>query len=189
MKKIMFALAAVAMAAGVQAAQFSWSFSQIREGWDDGTVKADGTAYLFLVGTQGATEAAVASAISGATDATALATSLSAMAIDTTSVASGVAEGTTASGISATAPAQLFFAVISDDGHVYQGAATTITTIETLGVTDVPFGSQKTATMAAGAWTDKSGSGGGGGGGTIPEPTSGLLLVVGGAMLALRRKR
>ena len=27
------------------------------------------------------------------------------------------------------------------------------------------------------------------GGGTIPEPTSGLLLLVGGAMLALRRKR
>jgi len=29
----------------------------------------------------------------------------------------------------------------------------------------------------------------GGGGGTIPEPTSGLLLLLGGAMLALRRKR
>ena len=30
---------------------------------------------------------------------------------------------------------------------------------------------------------------GGGGGGDIPEPTSGLLLLVGGAMLALRRKQ
>ena len=29
----------------------------------------------------------------------------------------------------------------------------------------------------------------GGGGETIPEPTSGLLLLVGGAMLALRRKQ
>ena len=30
---------------------------------------------------------------------------------------------------------------------------------------------------------------GGGGGGDIPEPTSGLLLALGGAMLALRRRR
>ena len=33
------------------------------------------------------------------------------------------------------------------------------------------------------------GSGGGGEGGGVPEPTSGLLLLVGGAMLALRRKQ
>ena len=31
--------------------------------------------------------------------------------------------------------------------------------------------------------------GGGGSGGDVPEPTSGLLLLVGGAMLALRRKQ
>ena len=34
-------------------------------------------------------------------------------------------------------------------------------------------------------WTDTSGGGSGG----VPEPTSGLLLLVGGAMLALRRKQ
>lgn len=33
------------------------------------------------------------------------------------------------------------------------------------------------------------GTGGGGGGGDTPEPTSGILLLVGGAMLALRRKQ
>ena len=32
-------------------------------------------------------------------------------------------------------------------------------------------------------------SGGGGSGGDVPEPTSGLLLALGGAMLALRRRR
>ena len=36
-------------------------------------------------------------------------------------------------------------------------------------------------------WTAVGGGGGGGGG--VPEPTSGLLLALGGAMLALRRKR
>ncbi len=35
----------------------------------------------------------------------------------------------------------------------------------------------------------KAFGGGGSGGGDVPEPTSGLLLLVGGAMLALRRKQ
>lgn len=39
------------------------------------------------------------------------------------------------------------------------------------------------------ATSGKSFGGGSGGGGDIPEPTSGLLLLVGGAMLALRRKQ
>ena len=37
---------------------------------------------------------------------------------------------------------------------------------------------------SAGTW-----AGGGQGGETVPEPTSGLLLLVGGALLGLRRKR
>ena len=41
-------------------------------------------------------------------------------------------------------------------------------------------------------WLDESDLGGAGwtkSGGGVPEPTSGLLLVLGGAMLALRRRR
>ena len=185
MKKIMFTLAAVACAVTMQAAQFNWTISQVREGWDDSSVKAAGTAYLFLVGSNGATEAAVASAISGAKDASSLGTTLSGMAIDTKDLSAGAAGGLTADGITATAPADLFFAVISDDGYAYQGAAVNVTTIETLGSTEVLFGSQKTASSAASAWSNV----GGGGSGGVPEPTSGLLLLVGGAVLALRRKQ
>ena len=185
MKKLLMLAIATTFVIASQAAQFEWSGSQVREGWDDSTVKATGTAYLFLVGSNGATEAAVASAISGATSASALATTLSGMAIDTTDVSGGLFTKTTAEGLSATAPAQLFFAVISDDGYAYQGAAQTVATIEVLGPTGVAFGSQKTATSAASAWTNA----GGGGGGDIPEPTSGLLLLVGAGMLALRRKQ
>ncbi len=46
------------------------------------------------------------------------------------------------------------------------------------------YGASDWNTMTAGG-----GGGGGGGQGGIPEPTSGLLLLVGGAMLALRRKQ
>ena len=38
-------------------------------------------------------------------------------------------------------------------------------------------------------WTVNLAGSGGGGTGGVPEPTSGLLLVLGGAMLALRRRR
>ena len=43
-----------------------------------------------------------------------------------------------------------------------------------------------TTDMASAGWTPSSGGGGTGG---VPEPTSGLLLALGGAMLALRRRR
>ena len=178
MKKLMMFVAVAICAAVTQAATFDWSVTQVREGWADSTVKADGTAYLFLVGSNGATEAAVASAISGATDASALATVLGGMAIDSTSLASGTIANISGD-VSATAPADLFFVVISDDGYAYQGAAQTVTTIETLGSTTVAFGSQKTASSASSAWTNVG----------APEPTSGILLLMGMGLLGLRRKR
>ena len=46
----------------------------------------------------------------------------------------------------------------------------------------VPDGFLDTSDLASAGWTKT-------GGGGVPEPTSGLLLLVGGAMLALRRKR
>ena len=185
MKKLLMFAAAAAVAVASQAAQFEWGLKQVREGWDNADNKATGTAYLFLVGANGATEAAVSSAISGAKDASALGTTLGGMAIDTQSVADGLVAATSPDGIAATAPAQLFFAIISDDGYAYQGGVQTVTTIETLGPTSVDFGTQKTASSAASAWSNV----GGGGSGGVPEPTSGLLLLVGGAVLALRRKQ
>ena len=178
MKKLMVLATVAFCAIMAQAAQFEWSASQLREGWVDGSVKADGTAYLFLVGANGASVDAVTAAISGAKDVTALGTTLAGMAIDTKSVATGVITGTTAEGIAATAPATLFFAVISDEGYAYQGATVTVTEIEALGSTTVSFGSQKTASSASGAWTA-----------VAPEPTSGLLMLVGFGALALRRRR
>ena len=46
----------------------------------------------------------------------------------------------------------------------------------------IPEGVLDISDLASAGWTKTGGS-------DVPEPTSGLLLLVGGAMLALRRKR
>ena len=181
MKKLMM-LAAVALCAVMaQAAQFEWTATNVRNGWDDGATRINGTAYLFLVGANGASVDAVASAISAAKDdatlGAALGTTLAGMAIDSYTFESGAIAGMTGA-VDATAPASLFFAVISDDGYAYQSGTVTADAIEALGATQVTFGSQKTASSASSAWTA-----------VAPEPTSGLLMLVGLGALALRRRR
>ena len=57
-------------------------------------------------------------------------------------------------------------------------AAKSATALET-GTATIAFGNLATASQAAGAWTTAA----------VPEPTSGLLLVLGMAGLALKRKR
>lgn len=81
-----------------------------------------------------------------------------------------------------------YFVIVSDDaksftyvkadlsGFVYDPAAQQ--------TSPGSFDSLSVSAIAAGTRQDF-----GGGGGDVPEPTSGLLLLVGGAMLALRRKQ
>ena len=56
------------------------------------------------------------------------------------------------------------------------GATKDVTFTSATGNKSLAFGSQATITQAAGAWT------------AVPEPTSGLLLLLGMAGLALKRK-
>ncbi len=78
----------------------------------------------------------------------------------------------------------LALVVLSGSDYVISGAASY--TAYTTGVDEPsgePFGSAQGSAPIV-AWTSTSG----GGGSDVPEPTSALLLVMGGAMLALRRK-
>lgn len=81
---------------------------------------------------------------------------------------------------------EVYIIIVSgDDAKSY-----TYTKVDWSGLTyegvETPPGSYDTTVDALLAGMSKTFSGGSGG---VPEPTSGLLLLVGGAMLALRRRR
>ena len=69
-----------------------------------------------------------------------------------------------------------FYFVIESDGKAFTSAKVNAITQAT-STQAIGFGNMATATQAAGAW------------GTVPEPTSALLMVLGVAGLALRRRR
>ena len=73
-----------------------------------------------------------------------------------------------------------FYFVIEEGGKTFTSDTKTLVAQATATVT-VNFGNMATATQDSSNWV--------GGGGDVPEPTSGLLLLVGGALLALRRKQ
>ena len=74
-------------------------------------------------------------------------------------------------------------ATIADSTSFFTTAVKDFKTYEGANSISIAFGTQKTASQQA--WSGSIG----GGGGDVPEPTSGLLLLIGGAMMALRRKQ
>ena len=203
MKKIMFILAATAMAASVQAASVSWTCTNVKDGSGN---PISGVAYFVNAETLSQSEF---KALSGATamidalkfdvDDGAGGTKKQAMysfnpsAAGKYTDADGVANATLGLKDATASSAYLVVfdtATITDASHYYLTDVKTFDTYAGTMTQNVKWGSQSTASQAAGAWADVKTSGGGGtSGGDAPEPTSGLLLLVGGAMLALRRKQ
>ena len=175
MKKIMFILTAVALTTGVHAAQVAWQLS--------GDSSMDGYKVYVLLGdaaqTTWADEAAVAAAaLTGGTGT--MAKQGRVYSVLGTVNDDRVVKGETVN---------LYYVIVNGDQF-----ATTSPYNATAGVYDMSAGdSPVNATSQAGTgrtYTSFSGGGSGGGeGGGVPEPTSGLLLLVGAGMLALRRKQ
>ena len=178
MKKIMIALAAVAIAAVSQAATVRWTMSQVQA--SDGSGAASG--YLAMVFDATTAQSDVIAAVM-AKDATTLATLANNWSQTTTSNASGLLSSA-GNGNYAASDAFSVYLVLFDAGSVadasnYFVSETKNGSINAAGSNATlafgTFASQVTATGAG--WT------------AVPEPTSGLLMLFGMAGLALRRRR
>ena len=152
-------LAAV-IVAGVAANAAAFKWSGANVYGPDGTTKFSGTAYLYC-------DALSSESLSSATVANG--------AIAATTFNVDVSEAS----ISAGTMYDFYFIVTTD----YKGSEVSYTSSAVSknalgnGTQTIGFGNQQSATQAAGAWA------------AVPEPTSGLLMLLGVAGLALKRKR
>ncbi len=190
MKKLMFIAAVVAVGL-VQAASLDWSIAPKAFLMSDGTTKPNGvTVYLFDA-TSAATflanlddgklgDSISAETLTGAAGYLTSGTTYSNTRTQLLNNNYGSAKGTVTVGGNAGDMFDLV-AIVLDDGGKYlvSGAARGVS------YTDSPDdGSASQFNMTANGWKTYTPASS-----DVPEPTSGVLLLVGGAMLALRRKR
>ena len=177
MKKIMFTLLATcAICVTAQASAVDWQFTTR----STSTAAVGGTAYLILgaAGTYATVDDVIAASVDNAS-----------MVANGSKLVTNPQTWDTATGeVGSTAS---FSIVLVDSGATgYYVAATGLTGTyydPTDALTQKPTAISQTVSTAITASSMTSFSGGSGGG--VPEPTSGLLLLVGAGMLALRRKQ
>ncbi len=186
MKKVMIGLAAIALSLGVQAAVVNWKLTT------GGTTYAGMNVYAFTAADLATTSALDACKSTTASDWTTF------FATGDKGTASGsgnrLAAGASTSGIAS--GENLTFVIV--DGSVAEGSNYYVFSpveIPAANVYEPPasgaeWNSLKAANLTlAGSGKFTAGSTPTPGPDPLPEPTSGLLLLVGGAMLALRRKQ
>ena len=196
MKKLMFMLAAAAMAACTQAASVYWTCTYVAKSADNYVdnclayfVNADALSRDDMLALSGKGADAISTALAGSY-------SYTGGSDGKYSVAKADAVANATLGLSDATEGNKAYLVIFDTATITDSSnfyVTDVKTFDTLSGTfsqQIKWGDQETASSASGAWSAAKSSGGGGtSGGDAPEPTSGLLLLVGGAMLALRRKQ
>ena len=182
MKRLMFMLAAVAMAASVHAASVSWA-SVAMYNAEGSKVKATATMYVYLLDQ---------TAYNGLTDVWATYGDDVKAGGTTAANVGGSKSASLTSKASVSAPKDTavanttYYAAIiatygtGDDMKYYAEKASVTTGEDGEGLYQFGLGKLDTAASAASSWSAAS---------SVPEPTSGLLMLIGMAGLALRRKR
>ena len=179
MKKLIIAVAAVAMAIAANAAAMSWqTYAYINDGSADSDWITGGQAYLVMVTDAASFAVADDLSITGGS------------IVDQTAFADGTANGVWNDTDSLVAGNVYQFAIIATT----DGTGSSVPTSGTYGIDDnsgalysvtwdgstggsiFPNGSYEGASMSTAV-------------GAVPEPTSGLLILLGMAGLALKRKR
>lgn len=178
MKKLLIAFAAVASAMVVNAAACTWSTTgTIYKPTDSTSAVAGFTAYLFDTTT--VSQSALVAALRDGGSIT----DYSAMSTYTTATAAKVASTSFEQDSGKTITA--FFAIVQDD-YVYISNSKNATTMD---IGTATFGFMSQSTNSKNVFDSTTAYSSAGWYQTVPEPTSGLLLLLGMAGLALRRKR
>ena len=181
MKKLMIMLAAVAMAVAAHAASYTWACESGRinagTGETDYATMEGSTAYLMFTSIY-SQDAAVAAFADGTLDTS------KALASATVTSAGRISMSEFSAAVSADDNA--YFVIVKDD-QMYVSSSVAATYVA-VGTSSITFGSQSTPSKSVvGAAAD--GYSAAGWYTAVPEPTSGLLMLVGLAGLALRRRR
>ena len=189
MKKLMTLFAAVAIAAVSHAASINWTITNVYSPSDTTAKVAAGSMSAWLFVTANSTDVSgipvttltAVQSVLESKDLSGLATLAAAHATSTSDGSIGGATGLT--GFSSGSLSAFALLIDSTDlgtaNNYYlvnAGADKTVSFTSSTGTKVLAFGTQATATQTAGAWT------------AVPEPTSGLLMLLGLAGLALKRK-
>ena len=192
MKKLMFGLALAAISLGVQAAKIDWQIDAKAIKAEDGSNLSGETAYLMMFASAAAAseyQSKLADGTISLTDATAAAID-SATSTYTTTKSAGKIDKQTKTVSSANPGDKAYFAILVTNGDKFVLGQASQGQFYEPGDTNFGDASGVKFVGSSFAQTGTTGWNTNGSGTTpVPEPTSGLLLLVGGAMIALRRRR
>ena len=183
MRKLIVGVLGVAFAIAANAASVNWSMSNgVLSPSPDGSASSGRASYYTMLIFTDSQADAVSTAIAAGNF-----TSLSTLAVSSSQAAKSGAFSGTVTGLTASS-ATLFAVVfdtysttetIADAGYYYKTGTITQSTFDPTSsdpATEAVF----TSTQMTGTWTSTA---------AVPEPTSGLLMLLGMAGLALKRKR
>ena len=195
MKKILIAFSVVVCAACLNAATFSWVINNVKESSGSGNNATGYSAYLFLTAASGNVKSFVPTATITTLDAVIADLAAGTFSADGAYFSGPIGSTTAGAAVVATGISTSFGAGDSLSGFVVIFDSSDYTTAENYmiaknasgdevltatwtgssGAKSLAFGSQ-----ASNTWNTMA---------AVPEPTSGLLMLVGLAGLALRRRR